>query len=222
MDITPVTGLVGQQADSSTEATLAKDDFLSLLITQLKNQDPLSPMDNTEFTAQMAQFSSLEQLFNVNDNLLGLQALTASVSNTQALTLIGKEVVAEGDSVYMENGESSSISFNLAESATSVSIHITNSAGEVVRTINQGSMSEGQHEVTWDGTVGGGGTAPDGLYGYVVDAVDSNGNQVEADTYIRGVVDAISMDNGISYAHIGDVKIMISEISEVRQPPEED
>ena len=221
MDITPVTGLVGQQADSSTEATLAKDDFLSLLITQLKNQDPLSPMDNTEFTAQMAQFSSLEQLFNVNDNLLGLQALTASVSNTQALTLIGKEVVAEGDSVYMENGESSSISFNLAESAVSVSIHITNSAGEVVRTINQGSMSEGQHEITWDGTVDGGGTAPDGLYGYVVDAVDSSGNQVDADTYISGVVDAISMDNGISYAHIGDVKIMISEISEVRQPKED-
>jgi len=220
MNISTVSGIVGQQADPSAKKSLGKDEFLSLLIAQLKNQDPLSPMDNTEFTAQMAQFSSLEQLFNVNDNLVSLQALSASVSNTQALSLLGKEVTAEGNSVYAENGQTSIISFNLGESATSVRIHIIDGEGEVVRTIYRGSLSEGRHEVTWDGMTDGGGTASDGLYGYVVDAVNSSGDQVETDTYMRGIVEAVSMDSGITYVHIGDAKIMINEISEVRRPTE--
>ncbi|MFQ5432887.1 MAG: flagellar hook assembly protein FlgD [Nitrospinota bacterium] len=218
MNVNTVSGIVGQQADSSAKKSLGKDEFLSLLITQLKHQDPLSPMENTEFTAQMAQFSSLEQLFNVNDNLVNLQALSASVSNTQALSLIGKEVTAEGDSVYAQNGQASTMSFNLGEAATSVRIHVLDSSGEVVRTLYRGSLSEGRHEVQWDGMADGGGIVPDGLYSYVVDAVNSRGDQVDTDTYMRGIVEAVSMDNGITYVHIGDAKMMISEISEVRQP----
>ena len=220
MQVNTVSGIVGQQADPSAKQAMGKDEFLKLLIAQLKNQDPLSPMDNTEFTAQMAQFSSLEQLFQVNDNLQNLAALSASVSNTQALALIGKEVTAEGDSVYAEGGQATTISFNLGESAASVRIHLIDSDGEVVRTIYRGSMSEGRHEVTWDGMSEGGGTAADGLYGYVVDAVNSAGEQVDTDTYMSGIVTAISMDSGITYVHIGDAKIMISEISEVRKPTE--
>lgn len=221
MNVNTVSGIVGQQAAPSAKQSMGKEEFLSLLIAQLKNQDPLSPMDNTEFTAQMAQFSSLEQLFNVNDNLVNLQALSASVSNTQALSLIGKEVTAEGDSVYLENGQTSTISFNLGESAASVRILLIDGAGEAVRTIYRGALPEGGHEVVWDGMADGGGTAADGLYSYVVDAVNSSGGQVETDTYMRGIVEAISMDSGITYVQIGDAKIMISEISEVRQPKED-
>ena len=218
MFVNQVSGIVGQQGNPAANETMGKDEFLKLLIAQLKNQDPLSPMDNTEFTAQMAQFSSLEQLFQVNDNLENLAALNASVNNTQALTLIGKEVTAEGNSVYAEDGQATTISFNLSESASNVRIHLIDSAGEVVRTIYRGSMSEGQHEVTWDGMGEGGGAVADGLYGYVVDAVDSNGEPVDTDTFMSGIVTAISMDDGITYVHIGDAKIMISEISEVRKP----
>jgi flagellar basal-body rod modification protein FlgD len=218
MIINPVAETGGQQAASAAKKSLGRDDFLFLLIAQLKHQDPLSPMENTEFTAQMAQFSSLEQLFNINDNLVNLQALSASVSNTQALSLIGKEVLAEGDSVYVGNGRASAISFRLGEPAANVKIHVIDASGDVVRTLYEGSMSAGQQEVTWDGTSDVGGPLAEGLYGYVIDAVNTGGKQVEADTYMRGIVEAISIDNGITYVHIGDARILISEISEIRQP----
>src|SRR5210317_754089 len=78
---------------------MGKDDFLNLLITQLQNQDPLKPTDSTEFTAQLAQFSSLEQLGNVNENLKQLQDFQASINNSQAVSLIGKEITATGNSL---------------------------------------------------------------------------------------------------------------------------
>ncbi len=218
MIVNPVTETGGQQAAASAKKSLGKDDFLRLLIAQLKNQDPLSPMDNTEFTAQMAQFSSLEQLFSVNDNLVNLQALSASVANTQSLSLIGKEIKAVGDSVYVQDGKASVMSFGLDKPAVSVNIHITDAAGDVVRTIYKGAMSGGMQEVSWDGKSDGGGTLTDGLYGYVIDAVDEAGKQVEADTYMSGLVEAVSMENGVTYVHIGDARVMISEIIEVRLP----
>ena len=217
MMVNTVSDIGGQQADASVKKSLGKDEFLRLLIAQLKNQDPLSPMENTEFTAQMAQFSSLEQLFNVNDNLESLQTLNAAVANTQALALIGKEIQAEGDSVYVVGGKASGLVFNLGEQAVRVNIHITDASGNVIRTVYRGAMSGGMQEVAWDGKSDGGGSLTDGLYGYVVDAVNATGEQVDSDSFMSGVVEAVSMDNGVTYVHIGDTKVMITEIIEVRQ-----
>ena len=217
MMVNTVSDIGGQQADASVKKSLGKDEFLRLLIAQLKNQDPLSPMENTEFTAQMAQFSSLEQLFNVNDNLEDLQTLSAAVANTQALALIGKEIRAEGDSVYVVGGKASGLVFNLGDQAVRVNIHITDVSGNIVRTVYRGAMSGGMQEVAWDGKSDVGGALTDGIYGYVVDAVNAAGEQIESDSYMSGIVEAVSMDNGITYVHIGDAKVMITEIIEVRQ-----
>ena len=215
--VNAVSDIGGQQADASVKKSLGKDEFLRLLIAQLKNQDPLSPMENTEFTAQMAQFSSLEQLFNVNDNLESLQTLNAAVANTQALALIGKQIQAEGDIVYVLGGKASGLVFNLDEQAVRVTVHITDASGNIVRTVFRGAMSGGMQEVAWDGKSDVGGSLPDGLYGYVVDAVNAAGEPVDSDSFMSGVVEAVSMDNGITYVHIGDAKVMITEIIEVRQ-----
>ncbi|GMT41670.1 MAG: basal-body rod modification protein FlgD [bacterium] len=196
---------------------MGKEEFLTLLLAQLKNQDPLSPMENTEFTAQMAQFSSLEQLFNVNDNLMDLRQINTSLNNTQALTLIGREVEVAGNSVRITDGVASSISFSLADDAANVSIRITNEAGEAVRTIEQGSAESGPHRIEWDGLSSDGGVLPDGVYSYAIDAVDASGGSINAQTYMTGVVDAISIEDGIIYVHIGDIRVTVSEITRVSQ-----
>lgn len=200
---------VSQTAETTTGGSdsLGKDEFLSLLLAQLKYQDPLSPMENSDFTAQMAQFSSLEQLFNVNDNLADLQQIGLSTNNTQALTLIGKVVEVAGNSIDVMDGSASDLSFSLAEEAESVSVYITNSSGEVVKTIEVGAASSGSNRIPLDAS-----DLPDGTYTYVVDAVDDSGNEVEAQTYTSGLVDSVSMEEGVIYIHIGDTRVTMSEI----------
>ena len=99
---------------------LDKDVFLNLLITQLQNQDPLNPTDSVEFTAQLAQFSSLEQLANVNDNLLELKNFQASINNSQAVSLIGKAITAHGNSIQLTDEVPVACDFNLEDDAIMV------------------------------------------------------------------------------------------------------
>lgn len=208
----------GSTDNQPSPSELQKDDFLKLLVTQLKNQDPMNPVDNAEFTAQMAQFSSLEQLVNINETLGMLNATTANVNAGQAFGLIGKEVTVEGSNVHVKNGVGSDISFNLADSATEVEIQILDPSGNVVRTITVGAKIGGANSVAWDGLDSQGKPLPDGLYKYSVAAKDAGGNPIDVQTNTTGVVDAVSFENGVAYLHIGDLKFMLSEVKEVRDP----
>lgn len=96
-------------SDSLSEVSMGKDDFLELLVTQLENQDPLDPADSKEFSAQLAQFSSLEQLYNINDNLAGLEGLTGEMERLGALNMLDKSVVVQGDSFKLEEGDRKSV-----------------------------------------------------------------------------------------------------------------
>lgn len=216
------TGLFSDQTTSSVEkqgrGDMGKDQFLTLLVAQLKYQDPLSPMENTEFVAQMAQFSSLEQLTNINAGLESLQLISASSSNTQALNLIGKEVEAAGNSVHISDGKASSISFSMPEPVSNASIHIMDSAGTVVRTLEVGALDSGTHEIRWNGKNTYGSTLPNALYSYVVDATNGAGKNVNAETFTSGIVESISMDDGVLYLQIGDQSVLVSEITKIRQP----
>ena len=218
-------GTVGatQSATSSTsdakkKAMMGKDQFLTLLLTQLKNQDPLSPMDNTEFTAQMAQFSSLEQLFSVNDNLVGLQTLSSSLNNTQALNIIGKEIEANGNSVHVGSGIASNISFDLLNDSTNTTVNILDKDGNVVKTIEQGHMSAGKQTIKWDATDYRGNPVPAGLYAYEITATDGTGDGIETTTYTRGLVTGISMVNGITQLHVGGNRVMMGDVTQISEP----
>ncbi len=211
------------QSSESTDnqqspSELQKDDFLKLLVTQLKNQDPMNPVDNAEFTAQMAQFSSLEQLVNINETLGMLNATTANVNAGQAFGLIGKEVTVEGSNVHVKNGVGSDISFSLADSANEVTIQVLDPSGNVVRTITVGAKLGGENSVAWDGMDSQGNPLPDGLYKYTVAAKGAGGNPIDVQTNTTGVVDAVSFENGVAYLHVGDLKFMLSEVKEVRDP----
>nr|MBL0716726.1 hypothetical protein [Desulfobacterales bacterium] len=124
-----VTGLenvsgAGSNFAATRSNEMGKDAFLELLVTQMQYQDPLNPMDSTAFTAQLAQFSSLEQLNNVNENLEYSQLYQSSINNSQAVSFIGKDIRAIGDTISVNNGIPGSLSFKLTEQADDVLVNI--------------------------------------------------------------------------------------------------
>ena len=201
----------------NTATILGKDDFLTLLITQLQNQDPLDPTDSVEYTAQLAQFSSLEQLSNVNQNLEYLQLYQASINNAQAVSFIGKEVTALGNGIQISEGSAEACEFHLTAAASGVTINIYNEAGDLVKTIEAGSMDAGRQSVQWDATDQNGNPLKDGDYTFEVLAVDADGQAVESITYSTGIVSGVTFIDGTTYFMVDDQKIPIADIIEVNQ-----
>ena len=208
----------GSTQTAQSNASLGQSDFLTLLISQLQNQDPLSPMENAEFTTQMAQFSSLEQLIGINSALEALAVATAASNGGQAMSLIGKGIKAEGNHVQVDNGQAADISFDLPDKADEIIIKIEDENGNVVKTITQGSTASGSQTIKWDGLDDNNEPLADGLYNYSVIAKDSSGNVMDVTTYTRGIVNTVSFENGVAYVQIGDVKFTLSEIIEVTEP----
>lgn len=194
---------------------LDRDAFLNLLITQLQNQDPLDPTDSVEFTAQLAQFSSLEQLGNVNENLKELQNFQASINNSQAVSLIGKNITANGNSLNFADGQPAGCSFKLDGDASVVVVSIYDQTGEFVRTFESQHLAAGQHTLYWDGTDQNGGAATSGSYTFEVMAADANGNNIQTTTFFSGNVDKVIFDDNTTYLISGDQKVALSDVIEV-------
>ena len=219
MDVAPVNAANNNNPGlyDNTSTMLGKDDFLTLLLTQLQNQDPLNPTDSVEYTAQLAQFSSLEQLSNVNQNLEYLQMFQASINNAQAVSFIGKEITALGDGIQVTDGVAEACEFKLAADASGVTINIYNEAGNLVKTIEEGSMDAGRQTVQWDATDQNGNPLADGDYTFEVMAVDADEQAVEAITYSTGIVSGVTFIDGTTYFMVENQKIPIADIIEVNE-----
>jgi flagellar basal-body rod modification protein FlgD len=209
-------------AQTYGNSALGKDEFLNLLVTQLKYQNPLEPMDDTEFVAQLAQFSSLEQLSNINTSLESSAqldyVLSQTIANTMATTLIGKEVIAEGNSIMHTFEESDTLSYKLGGDAADVEIKIYNDAGTLVRTVNLEDVESGMNTYSWDGKDDAGNNLAAGDYTYEISATNSDGAAVTAETRITGMVDSVRYEDGQGYLIINGQKIPFSDIIEVIQP----
>ena len=219
MDIAPMNSASNANTElyDNMSTILGKDDFLTLLITQLQNQNPLDPTDSVEYTAQLAQFSSLEQLSNVNKNLEYLQLFQASINNAQAVSFIGKEVTAFGNGIQISEGIAETCEFELSAPASGVTINIYNEAGNLVKTIEEGSMDVGRQSLDWDGTDQNGNLLEDGDYTFEVLAVDADGQAVEAITYSTGIVSGVAFVDGTTYFMVENQKIPIADIIEVNE-----
>ena len=219
----PTTEIIGAATGSGSESyvsektVLGKEDFLKLLVAQLANQNPLNPMDSTEFTAQLAQFSSLEQLTNMNKNLGYLRLYQASINNAQAVNFIGKTVKASGNSISVKDGAPDQIQFDLAGDAAEVNIYVYDSSDNLVKTINCGSLSDGEQSIEWDGTNDDGETVSDGTYTFEVSAADANGETIEASTYMTVEVTGVIFKEGNAYLLAGDIEISMNDIIEVTE-----
>ncbi len=192
MDTQSISSILSAASSSTTDTTttssvLGKDEFLELLIAELQNQDPLEPMNNQEYVAQMAQFSSLEQLQNLNatlaDNVNYTMLLSQTISNTMATSLIGKEITAECDTVGITSGSDANITFATADYAASGTITVSDADGTVVRTLHVDNLLSGDHSICWDGKDEYGNDVASGEYSYTVSLTDANGSSVTASTY---------------------------------------
>ena len=196
-------------------SVMDKDDFLNLLITQLQHQDPLKPTDSTEFTAQLAQFSSLEQLNNVNDNLLELQNFQASINNAQAVSLIGKDITAKGNFVQLTDDRPVGCSISLDNDAAVAVVNIYDGADEFVKAFESQNLSAGQHTLFWDGTDEHGNRAANGNYTFEAMASDAKGENIQATTYFNGTVNKVTFKNNLSYVITDNQKIALGDVVQV-------
>ncbi len=192
---------------TAKSGALGKNDFLKLLVTQLQNQDPLNPMDNTQFTAQLAQFSSLEELQNINSSIETLHLSQKAIHNTQALALIGKSVVAPGDKITLSATGADTLYFNLESDAAEATVHIYDAAGNLAASKAQGALEAGRHAFAWDGTDDIGTLLDQGTYSVVVLAADANGKDVTATTSVAGTVERVVFDGASPRLVIGDRQI---------------
>ncbi len=214
-----IPGLEQQLGQPKTKKILGKDDFLKLLTTQLHYQDPLNPMEGTEFSAQLAQFSSLEQLQNINSSLQNsLDAnymLTTSINNTLAATVIGKDVKALGNQIYLSNSGEADIHFELDAAAKNVEIEILDENGTVKRTITMTDLEAGENSVTWDGKDKSGTELSEGVYSFRVKATDGEGSQISSQSYIYGTISGVRYGNNGTILMIGDLAVQMSDIYEI-------
>ncbi|MDE0724063.1 MAG: hypothetical protein OSB62_05135 [Alphaproteobacteria bacterium] len=176
-------------------ADLNFEDFLSLLVAQLQNQDPLNPVENTEFTAQLAQFSQLEQTIQTNENLEQIAADNNYGQQTLAVSYIGREVMTEGNSMYLQEGVAMDFQYYLPTTSDSTVIEIFNSDGFLVKTIDADDQA-GYHEVEWDGYGDNDAQLPAGEYKIRVSAVESDGDDIKASTFTYGVVQTVDSFGG--------------------------
>jgi len=196
-----------------------EEDFLQLLVTQMQYQDPLDPMESQEFASQLAQFSSVEQLTNINDNLVESLSvdlvLTQAINNTLSTTIIGKEALGEGDSVMFNADGEAHVSFELEDDAATVEISILDSNGNTVRTWTEENLSSGEQTLEWDLQNDHGETLSEGDYTFEVNATDTNGNEIDATPYMIGTVTGIRYENGAAIMVIDGEEISFSSILRV-------
>jgi len=199
-----------------SRAAVGKDDFLKLLVTQLQHQDPLSPASDTEFLAQLATFSSLEQLMEANKNLLGIAIGQMDLVNAQALSLIGKEVLVGGsEEIELRNGAADRIVYALPGPVQEATLTIYGPDGSPVRTIALDPSATGRRTVDWDGTANDGTLLPDGTYRIEIRAVGFDGQPVEVGTFLALVIDGVSFDGGL-FLVAGDRIVPFDKIVEIR------
>ncbi|NOX18059.1 MAG: flagellar hook capping protein [Chlorobi bacterium] len=218
-NITNLLNQNGGYSPSAGKSQLGKDDFLKLMIAQMKYQDPLEPMDSTQYTAQLAQFSSLEQLTNMNDKLetsigTNLQ-LTQAVNNTMTAALIGKRARIDSANISYNGQDDFTIGYNLPSTASSVEIQIYDENGALVRTMDDVPRGSGEHNVKWDYTDDDGNTVDYGDYTFKVTATTSNGEDMTFDFYGFGKIEAVRFTSDGTKLVINGVEYFLSDIVEI-------
>ena len=172
--------------------SMGKNDFLLLLVAQLENQDPMNPQDATEFTSQLAEFSSLEQLENVNKSLEGLAAMSSEMERMSALGLIGQDVVAQSSQFHF-NGDPVKLGYRLETPADDVKLYVLSQTGSTLATISSQETDPGEYFINWDGLSDLGMPLEPGDYSLAIRAVDDDDKMIQTDSLIRGRVEAVDM-----------------------------
>jgi len=224
--VSSLTSLLGAAASSdATPKATGKDgntvtqaDFMQLLVAQLQNQDPLNPLDSANFSAQLAQFSSLQQLTEINQTLKNANTGGSSVGKLDAVGFLGKEVRGASNTVDVKSGAASTLDYTLATSGT-VEAKILDASGGTIADAILGPQSAGPHTLD-AGKLPGVPALADGTYTVQLYVGDGNGNATPVATMGGGVVTGVDLSGDAPVLLIGDRRIAVTDVREVRvQPP---
>jgi len=195
------------------------DDFLTLLTTQLQNQDPLEPTDTTEFTNQLVLFAGVEQDISQNDNLEQLIGLEAANQAVGALGYIGKEVEAEGNIFVLEEGDTGvELNYSLADTATNAAITVFDAAGNVAF-VGQVDKEFGPHTFVWDALGANGTPVEPGAYTFQVNAVNADDQPIPVTLSTKNTVDGVESDDTGTFLTSGILSIPLDKVFATTVPP---
>ncbi|MFT4273516.1 MAG: flagellar hook assembly protein FlgD [Pantoea sp.] len=204
-------------SSSSSTGNSAEDlqnQFLTMLVTQLQNQDPTNPMDNSQLTTQLAQINTLSGIEKLNTTLGSISGQISTSQNLQSTTLIGHGVMVDGSQILVGSGTTTPFGVELTTASTATTATIKDSTGATVRTIDLGALSSGVHTFSWDGTLTDGSTAPDGKYTVSIAASDGS-TQLVAQPLNYAYVSGVSTTDDTSTLDLGTMGT--ATLDEVRQ-----
>ena len=211
-------GASGSSASGTTSGagllTQNFNTFLTLLTTQLQNQDPLSPLDTNQFTQQLVSFSEVEQQINTNTNLQSLISLQQTSQAISALPLIGQTIQYNSATAALSNGQAS-FTYTLPSAAQQANLVVTDANGQV-QLVTPAATSAGPHTFTWNGQTTSGNTAPAGNYSLTVAATDANGNPITSAVTSSGVVDGVSVQNNVATFNVNGISVPMTELVTVQ------
>jgi flagellar basal-body rod modification protein FlgD len=207
----PATPAAPASAAASAQDQLSSNfsTFLTLLTTQLQNQDPLSPMDSSQFTQQLVQFSQVEQQIDSNKNLESLIALTKTQGTTSAVSYLGKTLTVTDGTAALQNG-AANWAYSLPSDAASTNLMVTDSNGHAVFTAT-GETSAGLHAFAWDGKTSTGVAAPDGTYKLTVGAQASDGSAITGTVASQGIVSEVDLTGTEPMLMLGPLAVPLSK-----------
>ena len=218
--VSGTTTLPTGSSSSSSSSSLGNADiagnfqtFLSLLTTQLQNQNPLSPLDTNQFTQQLVEFAGVEQQLKTNDSLASLVSLQQSAQASQALEYVGKTAVVKGSTTYMNN--SSAVWELDVPSAATLNITIANSTGQTVYSGTYSANAGNNQPFSWNGQGSDGTQWPDGSYTMTATGKDSNGNNVAIQTLVGGPVDSVDLTQSPPLLSIMGQSYTMSQITAI-------
>ncbi|MBD9645055.1 MULTISPECIES: flagellar hook assembly protein FlgD [Pantoea] len=208
------TVLTSSSASSGNSSADLQNQFLNMLVAQLKNQDPTNPMDNSQLTTQLAQINTLSGIEKLNTTLGSISGQITTSQSLQSSTLIGHGVMVNGSQVLVGSGTTTPFGIELATASTATSVTIKDSNGATVRTIDLGKLSSGVHTFSWDGKLDDGSTAADGKYS--VSLAASNGStQLVAQPLNYAYVNGVSTTDGTTKLDLGTMGS--ATLDEIRQ-----
>jgi flagellar basal-body rod modification protein FlgD len=204
----------GTQKSNTSSVNDIQDRFMTLLVTQMKNQDPLNPMDNAQVTSQMAQLSTVTGIDKLNDTMAALISSVQVGQSYQATSMIGHNVLVSGSNVST-GGEGGYFGVELPVGADKLSITIKDNAGNIIRNVELGAQSEGTLPLTWDGKANDGSVAPTG--DYKIEVAATIGSQaVEASTLSYAKVLSVSnMNGGIKLNLSNNSSVNTTDVKEI-------
>jgi flagellar basal-body rod modification protein FlgD len=198
-------------------AALGQEDFMKLLVAQLKAQDPMNPMQSTDMIAQLSQLSSVQKLQDIDDKLGSLQSNNTSLAGSQSAGLIGHTVTGDTRTLNLRSGINPQGVYQLTSAASSVTVQVSDAAGNVIKTTDLGAQNAGTANFLWDGKSDVGTRLNDGAYTFSVTAKSATGAPVPTSTEVSGRVTEVTYESGAPEVVVGGAHIPLADVTSIAQ-----